>query len=142
MEIRVKDMLKAGISPDELKEKLSAEIEAARVELEAECITNTKKTLDQIRRDLVECVLNYMDAMEWIDAQEISQSDFEDYCKALEAMEGELDIYATMLMAVVNKQKKKVEKRCGSACSCKKEAEPKKEKSIDERLDDILKGLL
>lgn len=141
MEIRVKDMLKAGISPEELKEKLSAEIEAARVELEEECLTNSKKTIDQIRRDLIESALNYMDAMEWIDAQETTDEDFNAYCAALEAMEGELDIYATMLMAVVNKQKKKIEKKCGGSCSCKKEAGPK-EKTIDERLDDLLKGLL
>lgn len=141
MEVRVKDLLKAGLSPDELKEKLNAEIEAARVELEKECITNTKKTLDQIRRDLIESALNYMSAMEWIDAQEITEDDFNAYCAALEAMEGELDIYATMLMAVVNKQKKRIEKKCGSACTCDKEA-GSKEKSIDERLDDLLKGLL
>lgn len=141
MEIRVKDMLKAGLSPDELKAKLNAEIEAARVELEEECKTNSKKTLDQIRRDLVESALNYMDAMEWINAQEINQSDFEDYCATLESMEDELDMYATMLMAVVNKQKKRMEKKCGGSCSCKKEAGPK-EKTIDERLDDLLKGLL
>lgn len=141
--MNIKEALVSGVSAEELKSKLEAEIEAAKKEIEEQ---NKKemncsapvRTIETVRRRLVEAAIDYMDIMDWINMAELSNEDINDYCEMLAAMEAELDIYASMLHVIADKKEKRQEKECKCGCG----PESHKTKDIDARLNNLIKNLI
>ena len=104
----VKDMLRAGASPDELLSRLQEEINSAQEELEAEATlkhNHTEEDIDELRSILVEDALEYLEALGVLKAiPDFDYDEEKDYdllyevlCGALENAEPQLQIYAALV---------------------------------------------
>ena len=104
----VKDMLRAGASPDELLSRLQEEINSAQEELEAEAALKhnyTEEDIDELRSILVEDALEYLEALGALKAiPDFDYDEEKDYnflyetlYEAFENAEPQIQLYATIM---------------------------------------------
>ena len=104
----VKDMLRAGASPDELLSRLQEEINSAQEELEAEAALKhnyTEEDIDELRGILVEDALEYLEALGALKAiPDFDYDEEKDYnflyetlYEAFENAEPQIQLYAAIM---------------------------------------------
>lgn len=86
--MNVKEMLQAGIKPEEMMKQLQDEIDAARKEIVAENAAN--ETLTEAREGLLDAAIDYLAALDLIEPEDLSDSDYDTFIDFLESYEESL----------------------------------------------------
>lgn len=124
----VKDMLKSGITPEELMANLQKEIADAQAELSGETAN-----IDEVRADLVDAMLDYVVALGLIEENDINDEDVEMLTEMLKNAEEEMMAQVKFLTMMKNALGKSMEIK-------KAETAPVKEPQVDS--DAILRNFL
>lgn len=125
----IEDMLRSGVSADELKARLQNEIDAAKENIAA----SAQRDIDSVRRNLAQALYDYILALDVMDLDPEEADDIIDtLTEALEEIEAEVIklvkvmkiLYGDDLEAMLNTDKKKDKKN-----------------NLDKELKSLLKGL-
>lgn len=127
--ISIEDMLRSGVSADELKARLQNEIDAAKENIAA----SAQRDVDSVRKNLAQALYDYILALDVMDLDPEEADDIIDtLTEALEEIEAEVIklvkvmkiLYGDDLEAMLNTDKKKDKKN-----------------NLDKELKTLLKGL-
>lgn len=105
--MNVKDMLKAGVSAKDLRNKLEQEIEEATAAIKEEA---EDKKVDLMRKRLVDAAIDYMQAMDWLE-EGLNEEDKQDLVEVLKDLEDELGTYVDIIKLLIRKETNKNKKK-------------------------------
>ncbi|MGN0992939.1 MAG: hypothetical protein ACI4PE_03370 [Bacilli bacterium] len=105
--MNVKDMLKAGVSAKDLRNKLEQEIEKATAAIKEEA---EDKKVGLMRKRLVDAAIDYMQAMDWLE-EGLNEEDRQDLVEVLKDLEDELGTYVDIIKLLIRKETNKNKKK-------------------------------